>query len=208
MNAQRLLVKKWLLGFSALMVAIFAFSQNAVSNEFDFSDDSSNVYAEIYYSNPDHETYIPLNLGQLILMSEHKFFVGNEHALKEFIKNIKKIKSESRNKKKGLPGYFFKLVLYVNAKVRYHLEVERNRTFTLSTVDPSKPAAPEISSVEDLQKAVENSRVEDISGVLDEDIFKNLISLCENMSNIIDHEYQWKISTERSRLTGPAQKTD
>ena len=106
MDVQRLLIKKRLLGFSALMVAIFAFSQNALSNEFDFSDDSSNVYAKIYYSNPDHETYIPLNLGQLILMSEHKFVVGNEHMLKGFIKNIKKIKSESRNKKKDYPVTF------------------------------------------------------------------------------------------------------
>jgi hypothetical protein len=204
MDAQRLLIKKKLLGFWVLMVAIFAFSQNAFSNEFDFSDDSSNVYAEVYYSNPNHFTYIPLNLGQLILMSEHKFVVGNEHVLKEFINNIKKIKINSQNTKKGPPGFFFKLTLYVNSKVRYHLEVERNRTFTLSTVDPSKPAAPEVSSVEDLLKAVENSRVEDITGILDEDIFKNLVSLCENMANIIDHEFQWNISTDRSRLTGPA----
>lgn len=206
MDVQSLLVKKRLLGFWVLMVTIFVFSQNAFSNEFDFSDDSSNVYAEIYYTNPNHEQYTPNNLGDLVLMSDHKFVVGNEHMLKAFIKNIKNIKSKSRNTKKGLPGYFFKLVLYVNSKVRYKLSVQRDRSFTLATVDPSKPAPLEISSVEDLLKAVENSRVEDISGVLDEDIFKNLVSLCENMSNIIDHEFQWKISTERSRLTGPAPK--
>jgi len=145
-----------------MICCIFIFSNQVLGNEGDGN------YALVFYSNPNEEFIIPFNAQQVLQLSDHKLFIGNEKVLTSINEYIKRIKTNRNSAKSGYPGYFLSMVLYKNSIVQYKLYIQRDRSFLLMTHE------------------------KDINGVMSEEQFNDFVSICENIINVIDYNYQWE----------------
>lgn len=131
---------------------------------------SEDDYAIIHYTHPKIIFYNTVRITDIEMVSAHKVFVGNRGLLDNLDLIVNKIQKRKSNgiEPPDQGGYFIALKLNLKGKPKLEFYLRRNRAFVMKNSD------------------------EEITGVLSEDIFDELVSICESMINIIDYKYQWE----------------